>query len=248
MVNDFTTKHAQDKVDYYMGMVAEEQSIFEGLVEHMQDADNQDNTWQDNQRSYGQSQKTQETKDAFTNDLQVLSRKIIVWKPSFHLKTNHQLKAQHVYKLWDPYYAAMACNALQSSPEEETFTRFSGCLVTLLGWHMKQTISSVASTGFNPEISKIGSKLSKNSRQWQNKINKQDPQISCLQNQNEQKRGLLDPILLVDAIIQAVTTSLKVNSQPVNKDSSGNNGTRYISRPYLGKPGLHNWHQGLIGH
>ena len=69
-----------------------------------------------------------------------------------------------------------------------------------------------------------------------NKINKQEAQINSLQNQNDQLRGLLDPTLLVDAISQAVTTSLKVNSKLVNKGCVGNNGTRFINKSYLGKP------------
>ena len=43
-------------------------------------------------------------------------------------------------------------------------------------------------------------------------------------------------VLLVDAISQAVTTSLKLNSQPTNKGGAGINGTRFVSKPYLGKP------------
>ena len=60
--------------------------------------------------------------------------------------------------------------------------------------------------------------------------------MNILQNQHNQLRGLLDPMLLVDAISQAVTTSLKVSSQLLDKGSTGNNGTGYISKPYLGKP------------
>ena len=74
------------------------------------------------------------------------------------------------------------------------------------------------------QISNFGSKLSKNSRQHQNKINKQEAQINSLQNQNEQLRGLLDPMLLVSAISQSVTTSLKMNSQPVSKGGVGTDG------------------------
>ena len=71
----------------------------------------------------------------------------------------------------------------------------------------------------------------KNSRQHQNKMDKQEAQINSLQSQNEQLRGLLEPKLLVNAISQAVTTSLKVNSQSVYKGVAWNNGTRYISKP-----------------
>ena len=185
---------------------------------------------------YGLSQKSQETGDVFADDLWVLARKNIAQKSSFSLEANHQLKAQYVHKLQDPYYAAKAYSMLQSSPEEETFTWFRGCLVTMFGRCTTQGKSSVASTGINAEISQVGSKLWKNSRQWQNKINKQKAQINSLQNENKQLGGLLDHKLLVSAISQAVTTSLKVNSQPVNEGGSGNNGTGYISKPYLGKP------------
>ena len=61
----------------------------------------------------------------------VLARKIIACKPSFWLEANTQLKAQYAHKLWDMYYVAMAHSAMQSSLEEEPFTRFWGqCLVS----------------------------------------------------------------------------------------------------------------------
>ena len=128
---------------------------------------------------------------------------------------------------------------IKSSPEEETFTRFWEHLVTMFIRHTKQSKSSVTSTGIDTEVSQVrdsGCELTKISRQHQNKINKQEAQINSLQNQNEQCRGLLDPKLLVDAISQTVTTSLKVNSLPVKKGGAGTNGPGYISTPYSGKP------------
>ena len=86
------------------------------------------------------------------------------------------------------------------------------------------------------QISDLESKLSKKSRQHQNKINGQEAQIIILQSQNTKLKGLLDCKLLVNVISQAVTTSLKVNSQPMSKGGAGANGTGYISKPYLGKP------------
>ena len=37
LVKDFTTEHAWDRVEFYMGIVAEDQS-FQGLIEHLWDA------------------------------------------------------------------------------------------------------------------------------------------------------------------------------------------------------------------
>ena len=77
--------------------------------------------------SYGHAQKTRETEDTLTDDLQIIAR-----NPSFHLEANEQLKAQYAHKLRDFYYTTMAHSALQSSPEEETLARFGGCLVAIL--------------------------------------------------------------------------------------------------------------------
>ena len=234
-MKDFTTERAQDEVEFYMGIVVEEEESFEGLIEHLHDAFKSGKTHSKLISDFcGESQKTRETEDTFADDLQELARKIIVCKPSFCQEANNQLKAQYMHKLWDSYYAAMAHSTLQSSPEEETFTRFWGCLVTIFGGHTKQSTSSVTSRGINAKVSQIedtGSKLLKNYRQHKNKIYKQEAQINSLQNQNDQLRGLLHPKLLVNIINQAVTTSLKVNSQPASKGGARTNGTCILVNP-----------------
>ena len=74
-------------------------------------------------------------------------------------------------------------------------------------------------------------KLSKNSRQRQNKINQQASQISSLEAQNRKLSQLLEPKFLVETITQAVASSLKMggNTKPDNSTSG------YNSKPYLGK-------------
>ena len=149
-------------------MVSEEHQSFEGLMEHLCDAFKSGETLSKLiSNFYGHVQKTRETEDPFTDDLQVLVRMIVVYKPSFCLKANQQPKGQYLHKLWDLYYAAEACSALQSSLEEETFSGFWGCLVTKSGWHAKQGKSSVASASIDSNSCQIklneelGSKLSK---------------------------------------------------------------------------------------
>ena len=173
LVKDFTAERAQDEVEFYMGMVAEEDQSFKGLTDHLCDVFQSDETLSELiSNFYGQSQKTRETEDTFADDLQVLARKIIVHKPSFRKEANQQLKAQYAHKLQDQYYAAMAHSALQSSPEEESFTQFRGCLVTMFRGHSRQSQSSASSattslsieTGVS-SIRETEGKLSKNSRQ-----------------------------------------------------------------------------------
>ena len=125
LVKDFTTEHAQDEVEFYMGMIAKEDQSFESLIDHLHDAFQSGETLSEQISDfYGWSQKSRETEETFVDNLQVLARKIIAQKPSFHKEANQQLKAQYAHKLWDQYCTAMAHSALQSSPEDESFAMF----------------------------------------------------------------------------------------------------------------------------
>ena len=124
-MKDFTAEHARDEVEFYMGMVGEEDQSFEGLIDYLHDAFLSGKMFSELITDfYGQSEKARETKDIFADNLKVLARKIVVQKPSFHKEANHQLKAQYAHKLQDQYYAAMAHSPLQSSLEDESFTKF----------------------------------------------------------------------------------------------------------------------------
>ena len=124
----------------------------------------------------------------------------------------------------------MAQSTLQFSPEEKSFTRFWGQLVTMFGGITRQSQSSATSATTSSTDSNVNlvketeGKLSKNSRQCQNKINQQEAQIKSLHTQTQQLQGLHDPKSLVSTISQAVATGLKLGSQLTNKggvDSKG---------------------------
>ena len=79
LVKDFTVECAWDEVEFYMGMMAEEDQPFEGLIDHLHDAFQSGETLSELiSNFYAQSQKARQTKDTFADDLQVLARKIIV--------------------------------------------------------------------------------------------------------------------------------------------------------------------------
>ena len=125
LVKDFTAEHALNKVEFYMGMVAEDQQTFEGLIQHIK------NTFQSGEtisepisNFYGWAQKKNKSEDVFADDLQVLVQKIIARKPEFRTDANEQLKSQYAHKLKDPFYAEIACSMLQSSDSMESYTQF----------------------------------------------------------------------------------------------------------------------------
>ena len=123
LVKDFTAEHAHNKVEFYMGMVMEEQQIFEGLIQHLKNALQSGKiTSELISNFYGQAQKKNESEEAFANELQILVCKIIARKLEFRQDANEQLKSQYTHKFKDPYYAAVAHSMLQSSEDLESFT------------------------------------------------------------------------------------------------------------------------------
>ena len=127
LVKDFTAEHARDKVEFYMGMVVDEQQTFEGLMQHLKNAFQSGETTSELiSNFYGRAQKKNESEEAFADELQILVHKIIARKPEFREDANEQLKSQYAHKLKDPYYAAIAHSMLQSSGDSESFTQFWG--------------------------------------------------------------------------------------------------------------------------
>ena len=104
------------RVEFYMGMIADDQQSFDGLVNHLKHAFQSGETVSELISDfYSHHQRKNESEDAFMDDLQILVRKIIAGKPSFRAEANEQLKNQYAHKLHNQYYAATACSMLQTS-------------------------------------------------------------------------------------------------------------------------------------
>ena len=129
LVKDFTAERACDEVEFYMGMITDDQQLFDGLVNHLKHAFQLGETVSELISDfYGHHKRKNESEDAFVDDLQILVRKIIACKPSFRAEANKQLKNQYAHKLHNQYYAAIAHSVLQTSDPSETFTQFQGRL------------------------------------------------------------------------------------------------------------------------
>ena len=107
------------------------------------------------------------------------------------------------------------------------------------------TTTSSIESGVNV-VRETEGKLSKNSRQQQNKINQQEAQVKSLQSQTQQLQGLLDPKSLVSAISQAVTTSLKLGMQLMTKGGVDVKGMDLSVSPILENPDCCNCHPVLM--
>ena len=238
LVKDFTAEHARDKVEFYMGMVTDDQQTFEGLIQHLKNAfQSGETTSKLISNFYARAQKKNESKEAFADDLQILVHKIIARKPEFREDANEQLKSQFVHKLKDPYYAAIARSMLQSSGDFETFTQFQGHLAMTFGGRRKlgKTSSHTAAIETSSYVisEEAGEhRLLKNSRQRQQKIEQQASQISSLQTQNKKLGQLLEPRFLVETITRAIASNLNVGKSNTTESSPSG----FTSKPYLGRP------------
>ena len=238
LVKDFTAERAQDEVEFYMGMVADDQQTFEGLIQHLKNAFQSGKTTSKLiSNFYARTQKKNESEEVFADDLQILVCKIIARKPEFWEDANEQLKSQFAHKLKDPYYAAIARSMLQSSGDLETFTQFRGCLAMTFGGRSKlgRTSSHTAAIETSSYVisEEAGERrLSKNSRQRQRRIEQQASQISSLQAQNKKLGQLLEPKFLVETITRAVASNLNMGKTNTTEGSPSG----FTSKPYLGRP------------
>ena len=238
LVKDFTADRACDEVEFYMGMVADEQQSFDGLVNHLKHAFQSGKTVSELISDfYGQSLKKNELEDAFADNLQILVRKTIARTPSFRAEANEQLKSQYAHKLHDQYYAAIAHSVLQTSDPLETFTQFRGRLALTFGSQSQLGRVSSWTAAIETTASVISEvsqepKLSKNSQQRQHRIDQQATKISSLEAQNQKLAQLLEPKFLVETIMKAVASNLNISID----EKSAQNESGYTSKPYLGKP------------
>ena len=239
LVKDFTAERACNEVEFYIGMIADDQQSFDGLVNHLKHAFQLGEAVSELISDfYSHHQKKNELEDAFADDLQILVMKIIAHKPSFRAEANEQLNNQYAHKLHDQYYAAIACSVLQTSDPSETFTQFRGHLAptfgscSRLGKVSSQTTAIETTASMISEVSREP-KLLKNSQQRQNKIDQQAAKISSLEALNQKLAQLLEPKFLVETIAKAVASNLNIN---MDKKSQQGETSGYTSRPYLGKP------------
>ena len=238
LFKDFTAEHAHDKVKFYMGMVADEQQTFKGLIQHLKNAYQSGETTSELiSNFYARAQKKNESEEAFADGLQILVCKIIARKPEFRNDANEQLKSQYVHKLKDPYYAAIAHSTLQSLEDLESFTQFQGHLAMMFGGRSKSGKTSSHTAAIETSsyvISKEARerRLSKNPRQRQRKIEQQASQISSLEAQNKKLGQLLEPKFLVEMITRVVASNLNM----VKPNTTESSPSGFISKPYLGRP------------
>ena len=85
---------------------------------------------------YSRGQKTKETEEAFADELQILTRKVMTRKPNFHHDLDSTLKQRYASQLADKHSASIAKTLLKQMPKI-SFMEFRNELSRVLGTRQK---------------------------------------------------------------------------------------------------------------
>ena len=78
LMKDYTSEQARSEVEYYLGLTPKEEQSFQGQIDHLSFAFQSCKTVSSLiEDFYNQSRQTQETEDAFADELHVLVRKFV---------------------------------------------------------------------------------------------------------------------------------------------------------------------------
>ena len=236
IVKNYTLEQARSEVEYYLGLTPKVEQSFQGLIDHLNLAFQSCKTVSSLIADcYNQSQKTWETKDAFADELQVLVRNIVAWKPRFKSESNQALKYQFAQNLRDPHFGEVARGQCLSSPNSESFTQFWGQLALMFNSREKCMKANVTSSAVDCGDTEYH--LSLNSRKQQRKINAQAAEIAAVRTElnkalEEKKlKSLFSPERMVEAMSKTVSAMTMQGCQKTSKGIQYLGALNYVGRP-----------------
>ena len=184
---------------------------------------------------YSHAQKPKESEEAFMDELQLLTWKVISKKPEFRQNLDATLKQHYVNQLFDCSNALIVKTLLLQMPKV-TFTQFCNELARVLGTRQCSK-SNTRVVSVSTVESELGDDEAPSKTKWkcQKKVSAQSSKIQYLRSkldtalaENAQVRELLNPITL-----QTVVTST-LQAVQLGEHSQSNVGRP--SRSFLGKP------------
>ena len=243
LIKEKTEGNALKEVQFYLDLT--DRPTCAGLLSHLMTAyTSGEDSSSIAQEFYSRTQKPKESDDIFADELQVLARKMVTFRPMVKSTIEQELKNQFCVGLKDPYYGSLARTLLAQRPGLG-FTQFRCELARIFGGRSKFRKAALVTHGVQESGEKEGSSsttpqspkgLSKN----QKKRRKREVKAQMIQDLqekldsalavNQQYQEVLNPTALQNIITQAVSKSNKPEGKPT--DTSNNP----FSKPYLGRP------------
>ena len=244
LVKDKTESNALKEVHYYLEMCSD--PSFEGVMAHLKTAytSGEDGSTIASE-FYSRIQRAKESEDVFADELQILARKMVHFRPSSRNDIETELKSQFANGLRDSYYGSLARSLLVQF-RNRTFMEFRSELSKVFGGRGKKNkTTGVSANAVSTTGGSASTKLTKAEKKAQQKA-KKEVQAATIKNleakldaaiaQNKQYQELLQPETLQKVIANSVA------AVPFARTSSGSSG-----KPFLGKPRAPSLHPGDDG-
>ena len=235
LIKDYTSEIVRGAVEFYLD--TNSTWNYMALIEHLRTSFETGNSLSSLVGDfYSQSQHNKETEDQFTDELQVLSRRVLSIHPEWKAEVNEALKTQFAFRLCDPYLAAMACNFLKTQGKGMSFTQFHAECVFQLGSQSKKVKVRTTTHAIDDVTSaKIGQQkkthsqlhAQKNKKKWQVQTELIEQQKKEIEKLKAAQAPGVDTQHLVKAITQ-VMPSMYVDTKKLASDQE----TR--GKPFLG--------------
>ena len=134
LIKDQTLENVHHEVEFQLNLCGGDIN-YQDLLKHLsvafQEGDDKANLLVE---FYSHGQKAKESEEAFTDELQILARKVISKKPDFQINLNSTLKQRYTSQLSDHNNASIAKTLLIQMPKV-SFTKLRNELAQVLGTH-----------------------------------------------------------------------------------------------------------------
>ena len=233
LIKEQTLDNAHRKVEFQLDLCGG-QITFQDLLSHLgvafQGGDNEANVLAE---FYSRCQFAKESEESFTDDLQLLARKVISKKPDFRVNLDNMMKQRYASQLYDRSNASIAKALLLQMPNV-SFTQYRNELARVLGTRQRPSKSvstkSVSVTLESADTGEEEKSVPKSQHKRDTKIKAQSSQIKDLREkldgaiaENAQIKEWLNPNTLQTAFTNALQASGQF--RPGGKNMLENNGS-----------------------
>ena len=242
LIKEQTLDNAHCKVKFQLDLCSSQIS-YHDLLRHLsmafQGGDNEANLLAE---FYSHTQKVRESEEAFANELQILTRKVIIKKPDFRVNLDSTLKQCYASQLFYRNSASIA-KTLLVQMQQCLFMEFHNELARVLGTHQraisKASTKVISTKSVEVESGEEDALPSKSQIKKDKKISAQSSQIKDLWSKLDQavvENSQIWELLSLATLTMAFTNTLMASKTSfANKSHYSNMQQPGQGKPFLGK-------------
>ena len=239
LVKDKTESHALKEVHYYLEMCPE--PCFEGVLSHLRTAyTSGEDASTIASEFYNRSQKPKETEDSFADELQILARKLVHFRPTSKESIENELKHQFSNGLKDSYHGSLA-RSLLPQYRNRTFTEFRSEFSKVLGGRRHKGKFTAVTASVSDTSVDTPARSTKAERKAHKKAQK-EVQAAAIRSLEEKLDTVIARSKQYQELLQPESLSKVISSSVSSHMSAAGYG-----KPFLGRPRPQSLRPGMNG-